>query len=110
MLILTAYAQGAAGSGDMLGGLLFPVLLFVAMYFLLIRPQMKRAKEARALVEALSKGNEVVTAGGMVGRITKVGESYVTIEVARAGGEAVEVNVQKSAVTTLLPNGTIKAI
>lgn len=84
--------------------------MFVVLYFLMIRPQMKRAKEHRSMLEALKKGDEVVTAGGMVGKITKVGESYITLEVTRAGNESVEMNFQKSAIQTLLPNGTIKAI
>ncbi len=84
--------------------------MFVVLYFLMIRPQMKRAKEVKSMLEALKKGDEVVTAGGVVGRITKVGEAYVTVEVARSGGDSIELNLQKSAVTTLLPNGTIKAI
>ena len=86
------------------------ILMFVVLYFLMIRPQMKRAKEHKAMLEALKKGDEVVTSGGVVGKIAKVGESYVTIEVARAGNDSVELNVQKAAVQTLLPNGTIKAI
>ena len=111
MLISTAYAQGAAGSTEQqLFSFLPIILMFVVLYFLMIRPQMKRAKETKAMLEALQKGNEVVTAGGIVGRIIKVGDGYVTLEVARAGNEAIEMNVQKSAVTMLLPNGTIKAI
>jgi preprotein translocase subunit YajC len=83
----------------------------------MIRPQMKRNKEHRAMMGALKKGDEVVTAGGMVGRITKVGETYVTIEIAQLpearhgqDPQGVEVTFQKSAIQTLLPNGTIKAI
>jgi len=111
VLISTAYAQGAAGSTEQqLFSFLPIVLMFVVLYFLMIRPQMKRAKETRSMIESLQKGNEVVTAGGLVGKITKVGDTYVTLEIARGGGDAVEVNLQKSAVTTLLPNGTIKAI
>jgi preprotein translocase subunit YajC len=88
--------------------------MFVVLYFLMIRPQMKRAKEHRTMLEALKKGDEVITSGGLVGRVTKVGEGYVTLEVARAadgrGSEAIEMTFQKASIQTLLPNGTIKAI
>jgi len=111
VLISTAYAQAAGGSTEQqILGFLPIILMFVVLYFLMIRPQMKRAKEARAMLEALKKGDEVVTAGGVVGKISKVGESYITLEVARAGDGPIELNVQKSAVQTLLPNGTMKAI
>nr|WP_230407732.1 preprotein translocase subunit YajC [Undibacterium sp. 14-3-2] len=82
------------------------VLMFVVLYFLMIRPQMKRQKEQKAMMEALAKNDEVVTSGGLLGKVTKVNESYVTIEVA----EGTEIVVQKVAVTMLLPKGTIKAI
>jgi preprotein translocase subunit YajC len=118
VLISTAYAQAAGGSAEsQLVGFLPIILMFVVLYFLMIRPQMKRNKEHRAMMGALKKGDEVITAGGMVGRITKVSETYVTIEIAqlpetKPGQEpqSVEVSFQKSAVQTLLPNGTIKAI
>lgn len=104
-MIGTAYAQatGQAGQGDSLLGLLPIVLMFVILYFLMIRPQMKKAKEHKSMVEALQKGDEVV-AVGMLGRITKVSDSYVGLEVA----ENVVIQVQKHAVTQLLPKGTIK--
>ncbi len=104
-MIGTAYAQatGQAGQGDSLLGLLPIVLMFVILYFLMIRPQMKKAKEHKSMVEALQKGDEVV-AVGMLGRITKVGDSYVGLEIA----ENVVIQVQKHAVTQLLPKGTIK--
>ena len=86
------------------------ILMFVAMYFLMIRPQMKRAKEHRNMLAALQKGDEVVTAGGIVGRVTKVGDAYVTVEVSASGDKSIEMNFQKSTVQTLLPKGTIKAI
>jgi len=107
VLIPSAFAQApAAGAGDAgLMGFLPIILMFVLLYFLMIRPQMKRAKEHKTMLESLKKGDEVITAGGLVGRVTKVGESYVTLDVA-----GVEMPVQKSAVQTLLPNGTIKAI
>jgi preprotein translocase subunit YajC len=111
----SAYAQAAGGTEQQIIGFLPIILMFVVLYFLMIRPQMKRAKEHKAMLEALKKGDEVVTSGGLVGRITKVAESYVTIEVARAseskgGDSAIEMTFQKAAVQTLLPNGTIKAI
>ena len=106
MLISPAYAQAPAG-GDMgLMGFLPIILMFVLLYFLMIRPQMKRAKDHRTMVEGLQKGDEVITTGGVLGRITKLGDAYVTVEVA-AG---TELSVQKVAVQTLLPKGTIKSI
>ena len=108
MLISSAYAQssGAASTGDGLLGLLPIVLMFVLLYFMMIRPQMKRAKELKAMTEALQKGDEVITAGGLLGKITKTGDAYITLEIA-AG---TEISLQKSAVQTLLPKGTIKSI
>ncbi len=82
------------------------ILMFVVLYFLMIRPQMKRAKEHKALIEALAKGDEVVTGGGIAGRITRVSDNFLTLEVA----EAVEIQVQKQAVTLVLPKGTLKAL
>nr|WP_051156622.1 MULTISPECIES: preprotein translocase subunit YajC [Herbaspirillum] len=82
------------------------ILMFVVLYFLMIRPQMKRQKEQKAMMDALGKGDEVVTSGGLLGRITKVADGYITIEVS----EGTEVIVQKGAVTTLLPKGTIKGL
>ena len=108
MFISPAYAQ-TAGATDPTGGLmgLLPIILmFVVLWFLMIRPQMKRAKEHKVLIEALAKGDEVVTQGGMAGRITKVGDSFLTIELA----PNVEVAVQRQAVATVLPKGTLKAI
>jgi preprotein translocase subunit YajC len=87
-------------------GFLPIVLMFVLLYFMLIRPQMKRAKDHKAMIEALEKGAEVVTSGGIVGRITKLSDAYVTIEIA----PNTEIVVQKQAVQTLLPKGTMKAI
>ena len=107
MFISNAYAQSAGVGAD--GGLMsfLPlVLMFVVLYFLMIRPQMKRQKEQKAMMDALAKNDEVVTSGGILGRVTKVGEAYVTVEVA----EDTEIVVQKVAVTMLLPKGTIKAI
>ncbi|HXA47192.1 MAG TPA: preprotein translocase subunit YajC [Burkholderiaceae bacterium] len=81
-------------------------LMVVAMYFVMIRPQMKRQKELKAMMDALAKGDEVVTAGGILGKIVKVGDAYITLEVATG----TEVLVQRSAITLLLPKGSIKAL
>lgn len=105
MFISNAYAQAAGGSAsDGIVGLLPIVLMFVLLYFMMIRPQMKRQKEHKAMVEALKSGDEVVSAGGILGRITKVSESFVTVEVA----DNTHITVQRGAVQTLLPKGTIK--
>jgi preprotein translocase subunit YajC len=106
-LIQDAYAQGGGGSagGDPFLGILPIIFLFVIFYFLLIRPQQKRAKEHKKMVEALSKGDEVVTNGGLLGRITKVGDNFVILEVA----DSLEVRVQRSAVAALMPKGTMKS-
>ena len=86
--------------------LVMPVVVLGIMYFLMIRPQMKRAKEHKTLLEALQKGDEVVAAGGMLGRISKINENYVTLEIA----DNVEIQVQRPAVQLVLPKGTIKNI
>ena len=102
-----------AQASDTLGSLMgmAPIaLMFVILYFLMIRPQMKRQKELKALLAALSKGDEVVSAGGLLGRITKVNDSYVTIEVADHGDKPIEIIMQKSSVSAVLPKGTIKAL
>ncbi len=101
--ISDAWAQGDPTGGSMIG-LLFPILLIVAFYFLLIRPQTKRAKEHRQMVEALKKGDEVVTGGGVLGRITEVGDNFVQLEVT----DGIQLRVQKHAVASLMPKGTIK--
>ncbi|MGV3653046.1 MAG: preprotein translocase subunit YajC [Noviherbaspirillum sp.] len=106
MFISNAYAQAAGGIESSLASFLPIILMFVVLYFLMIRPQMKRQKEHKAMMEALAKGDEVVTAGGLLGRVTKVTDAYVTLE----AGENVEVVVQKVAVTTLLPKGTLKSL
>ena len=89
-------------------GLLPLVLMFVVIYFLMIRPQMKRAKDHKLMVEGLQKGDEVVTAGGMVGRISKMSDAYVTVEIAEGKDGPIEVVVQKQTVGMLLPKGTFK--
>ena len=106
MLISPAYAQAAGGGDPGLFGFLPIIIMFALLYFLMIRPQMKRAKEAKAMVEALQKGDEVVTSGGLVGRISKLGEQYVTLEIA----PNTEIVVQRSAVQVPLPKGTIKSL
>ncbi len=108
MLISPAYAQAAApaAGGDMFMSLLPLLMIFVVFYFLLIRPQQKRAKEAKLMLGALEKGNEGVTAGGIVGKIAELNEQYVTVEIA----PNVNINVQRAAISQLLPKGTIKAL
>ncbi len=109
MLISPAFAQAAGGSPESSLMSFIPlILMFVVLYFLMIRPQMKRAKEHKSMLAALSKGDEVVTAGGVVGRITEIDEAYVTLNV---GSESpVNIHLQKQAIQTLLPKGTIKSI
>jgi len=106
VLISEAWAQGAVASGGGMESMLLIVLMFVVLYFLMIRPQMKRAKEHKAMIEALQKGDEVITAGGMLGRISKINENYATLEIANN----VEIQVQRAAVQLVLPKGTIKNI
>ena len=106
MFISNAYAQSAAGGTGGLMSFLPIVLMFVVLYFLMIRPQMKRQKEQKAMIDALAKGDEVITAGGILGKVTKVTEAYVTVEVS----DGTEIVMQKASVTMLLPKGTIKSI
>jgi preprotein translocase subunit YajC len=104
-MIGTAFAQAAGGStqGDTLMGLLPIILMFVVMYFIMIRPQMKKAKEHKTMLEALQKGDEVV-AVGILGKISRINDNYVSLEVA----PNITIQVQRGAVTTLLPKGTVK--
>ena len=111
MLISSAHAQapsgiGGAFSGEGLVGLLPIILMFALLYFLMIRPQMKRTKDQKAMTDALQKGDEVITTSGIVGRVTKVGENYISLEVT----SGTEIQMQKAAVQTLLPKGAIKAL
>lgn len=102
----SAWAQadgGATGSG--LSALLFPIALIVVFYFLLIRPQQKKQKEHRQMVEALAVGDEVVTGGGVLGKVTEIGEQFMTVEIA----QGVSVKVQRHTVATVLPKGSIKS-
>jgi preprotein translocase subunit YajC len=104
-MIATAYAQAAGGGTpqDTLMGMLPIILMFVIMYFILIRPQMKKAKETKAMIDGLQKGDEVV-AVGILGKISKISDNYVSLDIA----PNVTIQVQKGAVTTLLPKGTLK--
>lgn len=104
-LIADAMAQDGAAQAPGLGSFLPLILIFAVFYFLLIRPQMKRAKEHRKLVDGLAKGDEVVTSGGLLGRITEVNDSFVTVEI----DNNVHVKLQKHAVASVVPKGTIKA-
>jgi preprotein translocase subunit YajC len=108
VFISQAFAQAApaasGGAENSLISLLPIVLMFVVLYFIMIRPQMKRQKEHKAMIEAIAKGDEVVTAGGLLGRVSKMGETYISLELA----PNVEVQVQRSSVVQVLPKGTVK--
>lgn len=110
MFISTAYAQSApapaaAGkSGDLFTGMLPILLMFAVLYFIMIRPQMKRQKEAKSMLETLAKGDEVVTVGGVLGKISKVGDNYIDLEIAKG----VEIQIERHAVAKTLLKGTIK--
>jgi preprotein translocase subunit YajC len=108
VLISPAYAQAPGGllpGGDLMTFLPM-IAIFVVFYFLLIRPQQKRAKETKAMLSALQKGDEVITAGGIVGKIAKLNDQYAAIEIS----PNVEISVQRGAISQLLPKGTIKAL
>ena len=111
LLVSPAYAQAASQPapgglfGGGLGGLMFPILLIAVMYFLMIRPQMKRQKEHRAMLEKLGNGDEVITNGGIAGSVTEIGDSFITVEIA----DNVRIRVQKGAVANVLPKGTLKS-
>jgi preprotein translocase subunit YajC len=111
MFISSAFAQtapaAAAAGGDMMStltGMLPLVLMFVVFYFVMIRPQMKKQKEHRTMIDALAKGDEIATAGGLLGKVTKLGDAYVSLEISNG----VEVQLQRSAVVQVLPKGSIK--
>ncbi|QXZ08666.1 preprotein translocase subunit YajC [Comamonas sp. Y33R10-2] len=110
MFISSAFAQtapAAAAEGGLMGsltGMLPLVLMFVVLYFVMIRPQMKRQKEHRAMIDALAKGDDVATAGGIIGTVTRMAEQFVHIEIA----SGVEIQIQRSAVTQVLPKGSAK--
>ena len=101
-------APAATGASDSpfggLGSMLPLVLMFVVLYFVMIRPQMKRQKEHKTMIEALAKGDEVVTSGGLLGKVSKMGETFLSVEIANG----VEIQVQRSAVVQVMPKGTIK--
>jgi preprotein translocase subunit YajC len=106
LVIAPAHAQAAGAQPGGFGmSLLFPLLLIGVMYFLMIRPQMKRAKEHRAMLEKLSKGDEVLTNGGIAGTIADIGENFITVEIA----DNVRIRVQKGAIANVLPKGTLKS-
>ncbi len=106
-LISNAFAAPTAGGAESsLMSFLPLILMFAVLYFIMIRPQMKRQKEHRNMLAAMAKGDEVIISGGIVGKVTKVNEAYVGVEIA----DGTEVTVQKSSVTTILPKGTIKSL
>ncbi|RPE81288.1 preprotein translocase subunit YajC [Vulcaniibacterium tengchongense] len=107
LVISPAYAQaaGQAQPGGFGMSLLFPILLIAVMYFLMIRPQMKRQKEHRAMLEKLSKGDEVLTNGGIAGVVAEIGENFILVEIA----DNVRIRVQKGAIANVLPKGTLKS-
>jgi preprotein translocase subunit YajC len=105
-LIAPAHAQAAAQQPGGFGmSLLFPILLIAVMYFLMIRPQMKRAKEHRAMLEKLARGDEVITNGGIAGTVAEIGDNFVTVEIA----SNVRIRVQRAAIASVLPKGTLKS-
>lgn len=104
--ISDAWAQGGPQQGGNGSFLIMMVVLFIFVYFVMIRPQMKQAKEHKKMVEALSKGDEVVTSGGMLGRINQVGDNFIVLEVAKD----VEIKIQKNSVSALMPKGTVKTL
>ena len=107
LLISPAHAQAAAAPGAPgLSSLLLPVALLAVMYFIMIRPQMKRAKEHRAMLEKLAKGDEVITSGGIAGVIRDIGDNFVTVEVS----DNVQLRVQRGAIGHVLPKGTLKSL
>lgn len=110
LFISNAFAQSgpieALGLSSNLTSFLPIILMFAVMYFLMIRPQMKRQKEQKAMMAAIAKGDEVITSGGILGRVAKVTEAYVTLEIA----SGTEITIQKAAITALMPKGTLKSI
>ena len=106
-LIPVAHAQAAAPAAapSMMSTLLFPVILIAIMYFLMIRPQMKRQKEHKGMLDKLAKGDEVITSGGIAGTVVALGDAFITVEVA----SGVQLRVQKGAIASVLPKGTLKS-
>ncbi len=114
-MISNAYAQaaGAATGGfglEQLTGMLPLVAMFAVLYFIMIRPQMKRQKETKAMLAALQKGDEVITSGGLLGRVVKSGDTYLTVEIGSGANGTVEVQVQRGAISAVLPKGTLKGL
>ena len=108
LIVPVAHAQAAAPAaapGGMLSTLLFPIILIAIMYFLMIRPQMKRQKEHRDMLDKLAKGDEVITSGGVAGTVVGLGENFITVEVA----SGVQLKLQRGAITSVLPKGTLKS-
>jgi preprotein translocase subunit YajC len=108
LLISPAAAQAAgapAGQPSLLSSLALPALFFVVVFFLMIRPQMKRAKEHKELINRLAKGDEVITNGGIAGRVAEIGDSFITLEVA----DNVRIKLQRSAIVAVLPKDTLKS-
>lgn len=111
-MISPAFAQaaGAASMQDTLSQFLPLIAMFAILYFLMIRPQMKKAKEHKALIAALQKGDEVITQGGLTGKVTQIGDNYVKIEVGTNSGGPVEITVQRPAIGVVLPKGTLGSL
>lgn len=106
LVIAPAFAQTTPAAGGFSGmSLLFPILLIGVMYFLMIRPQMKRAKEHKGMLEKLVRGDEVLTNGGIAGTVTEIGDTFVTVEIA----DNVRIRMQKGAIANVLPKGTLKS-
>ena len=106
-LIPAAHAQAAGGQPQGMGltTLLFPIILIAIMYFLMIRPQMKRQKEHKAMLDKLQRGDEVITSGGIAGTVAEIGDNFVAVEIA----SGVQVRVQRGAISNVLPKGTLKS-
>ena len=104
--INNAWAQGAAEQGSSTSFLVMMVIFFAIFYFLLIRPQQKQAKEHKNMIESMSKGDEVVTTGGVLGRINKVGDNFIALEI----GKDMEIKVQKNSISAIMPKGTMKGL
>ena len=102
---LPAVVAAAPAPQGGVGMLLFPIILIAIMYFLMIRPQMKRQKEHKAMLDKLSRGDEVITSGGVAGTVTDIGDNFVTVEIA----DNVRIRVQKGAIGNVLPKGTLKS-
>ena len=107
LLIAPAHAQAAApaAGGSMLGTLALPLIFIGVMYFLMIRPQMKRQKEHRSMLDKLQRGDEVITSGGIAGTVVELGDNFVSVEVA----SNVQLRVQRAAIANVLPKGTLKS-